>query len=81
MLSTGFYGSEVDITVPGVGIAVARTAPLASRTDPPEYGCDRLAQGTSYATSILAGACALWLARCGSRATVARTSSPDTASR
>lgn len=76
MLPDGFYGSEVDITVPGAGIAVARTAPRASVTDPPEYGYDRFAEGTSYSTGMLAGACALWLARHGRAELIARYGKP-----
>lgn len=62
----GFYGNEVDITVPSWGMILARTVGDASTSENPNpvrrYGIDSDASGTSYAAALTAGACALWLA-------------------
>jgi thermitase len=55
-LDFGFYGEEVDITAPGVNLWVAETSPS------PVVG---RSHGSSYATAIIAGACALWQAHHG----------------
>lgn len=56
-LMTGFYGSAVDITAAGVDIWMADAKPKQ-----PGLHVNRSA-GTSYATAVVAGACALWQAR------------------
>jgi serine protease len=55
--SEGFYGKAVDISAPGWGVIVAET-----KKNPPFYVIDQNGEGTSFATAITAGACALWLA-------------------
>lgn len=59
-LSTGFYGPEVDISAPGVDVWRAESF-RKSRFSPPSYQVNP-STGSSYATAITAGACALWLA-------------------
>ena len=64
--SEGFYGNAVDITAPGWGVIVARTTgntPTMTTPNPPRhFAIDTNGEGTSYATALTAGACALWLA-------------------
>ncbi len=59
----GFYGPEVDISAPGVGIWIARTARIGGT--PVERHFIETSKGSSYATAIVAGACALWQAHHG----------------
>jgi subtilisin family serine protease len=64
-LHNGFYGQEIDISAPGAGIEndpakrkgvwMAECLPVSVKRS----------EGTSYATAITAGACALWQARHG----------------
>jgi serine protease len=63
----GFYGEEVDITAPGWGVIVARTEAEypPSKFDgeyPPSEYIIAPGEGTSHATALTAGACALWQA-------------------
>lgn len=64
--SSGLYGNIIDITTPGWGVTVARTTgntPTITTPNPPRhFEIDTNGEGTSYATAITAGACALWLA-------------------
>ena len=64
MLSSGFYGPEVDITAPGVDINVTRSDNRLGPVDPAKHTY-KVTYGSSYATAMLAGSCALWLARYG----------------
>lgn len=57
----GFYGPKIDITAPGVSIHNAKVSGEASN---PDY-YTAIGSGTSYATAITAGACALWQAHHG----------------
>lgn len=67
VLNTGFYGESVDITAPGIHTWHAKTV----RDDPDVHASQRSfevwndGKGTSYATAVVAGACALWQARHG----------------
>lgn len=64
--SEGFYGSAVDVTAPGWGVIVARTTgnvPRPTVPNPPRnFIIDPSSDGTSYATALTAGVCALWQA-------------------
>lgn len=60
MLNTGFYGPSVDITAPGVNVWVARSE--GEWFSDPSYHVHGEGVGTSYATAVTAGACALWQA-------------------
>jgi subtilisin family serine protease len=60
----GFYGPEVDISAPGVDIWIATSK--RTRQDPQErHIIQNNGEGSSYATAIVAGACALWQAHHG----------------
>ena len=63
-LSKGFYGPMVDITAPGINIWHAKTIKL-SRFGNVDFKVWGDGEGTSYATAVTAGACALWQARWG----------------
>lgn len=69
----GFYGAEVDITAPAANTYSAK----AARNDQGDidYYVQRSA-GTSYATAITAGACALWQAHHGRAALIAKFGRP-----
>ena len=58
----GFYGDAVDITAPGDKIWVARAKRVPNQLN--NYFAEQ-SHGTSYATAIVAGACALWQAHHG----------------
>jgi serine protease len=60
MLSYGFYGPGINITAPGINVWKAESY-LDSITANPSYKVDQ-GTGSSYATAITAGACALWQA-------------------
>lgn len=53
--NVGFYGPFVELTAPAYGLKVARTKKIS-----PKFIIDPNGNGTSYATAITAGACALW---------------------
>ena len=57
-LSNGFYGPEVDITAPGINIWRA----LTQKNKKAYTYTVGQSSGSSYATAITAGACALWQA-------------------
>jgi len=59
-MPTGFLGPAVDITAPAFDVWVPGTV----AGDPPQYDVVQ-SNGTSYATAIVAGACALWQAHHG----------------
>lgn len=63
-LLDGFYGPEVDITAPGINIWKADVIPPGDGWGVSKYVVDQ-GRGTSYATAIVAGACALWQAHHG----------------
>ncbi|WDA41735.1 S8 family serine peptidase [Erythrobacter sp. BLCC-B19] len=68
-LNTGLYGIEVDITSPGVQTFSARSVLNG------QGGVDHFvhrSDGTSYATAITAGACALWQAHHGRQNLITR---------
>jgi thermitase len=58
----GFYGSAVDITAPAVNVWVARA--IKARNVNEGFFSEQ-SKGTSFATAIVAGACALWQAHHG----------------
>jgi len=72
-MADGFYGPAVDITAPGVSIHVAKVQEAAGGG--PEY-FTATGDGTSYATSITAAACALWQAHHGRASLLATYSDP-----
>lgn len=53
MLGNGYYGPQVDVAAPGVGVAAARARRIATYTVEPT-------EGSSYAAAMLASACAIW---------------------
>lgn len=55
----GFYGPAIDITAPGVNVWRAETV---KNDDGEEVYTSSPSTGTSYATALTAGACALWQA-------------------
>ena len=59
-LTTGFYGEAIDITAPGVNIWRA----WAESGGPTKFSVSQ-GTGTSHATAVVAGACALWQAHWG----------------
>jgi serine protease len=62
-MADGFYGPEVDITAPGVDVWIADCQPPLPGNPTRFYVTQ--SKGTSYATAIVAGACALWQAHHG----------------
>lgn len=70
----GFYGPEVDISVPGARVYCARTKLNTAKTQ--EIYATEVSSGTSFSTAITAGACALWQAHHG-RQNLLNTFGPD----
>lgn len=73
MLSTGLYGSAVDITVPGVDIWRSLSEKAANGTI--SYKVEQ-STGSSYSAALVAGACALWQAHHGRMSLIATYGSP-----
>lgn len=72
-LHDGFYGDAVDITAPAAAIYSAKAAP--GDNGAVDYYVHR-SDGTSYATAITAGACALWQAHHGRQNLITRFGKP-----
>lgn len=73
LLHDGFYGPQVDITAPGAWTYCARSELNA------QGGVDHFvnrSSGTSFATALTAGACALWQAHHGRAQLIARFGKP-----
>ena len=56
-------GQHIDVAAPGAGIDRAMTLPGTGGPDTSTYTYGRKADGTSYATAMVSGAAALWIAR------------------
>jgi thermitase len=74
-LSSGFYGSEVDITAPGINTWHAKATKPTTDTGPATgFEVWNSGAGTSYSTAVVAGACALWQAHHGRNFLIGRYS-------
>ena len=78
----GFYGGAVDITAPGVDVWHGKATRVGRKVNYGDYlllkGVYTVEQGdgTSYATAITAGACAMWQAHHGRNALIAKYTKP-----